>query len=260
MDNDSFIDITNNDKKNKIIEVKSKKILVSLVNNEKNKNNNLKNNSKNTLVLLVNNGKLKITLSDYKFWLFSTNPYKYSNLDIYEQMSMDKELYKDFLEFACEYLNYETIYDILNNKTIPTNKCFKNLFVNKYIHDNNKVNNAKSLPDTIDLLIKFGYILTDDDIIYATIKGVILNDCIFTRRYVPSEKFYDACFSHKKLNKFSNPFIPKYNELCIYDIRKKMEECENRYKKIEKIKNERDTENKLKFEGFSESVYDFDIL
>jgi superfamily II DNA or RNA helicase len=73
---------------------------------------------------------------------------------------------------------------------------------------------------------------------------------------VPSEKFYDACFSHKKLNKFSNPFIPKYNELCIYDIRKKMEECENRYKKIEKLPGKGELFNHQEFAKLYMKNYD----
>jgi hypothetical protein len=216
----------------------------------------LKNNYKNTLIYLMNDKNLKLSLSEYKYWLFSMNPYKYSNLDIFEQMSMDNELNKTILEFTCEHLKYESICDILNQKIMPTNKCFKNLFSNK--------NNKNLLLDTMDLLIKFGYVLTDDDIVYATIKGVQLNDCIFTRKYIPSEKFYDACFSHRNSFPFSKPFIPNYNELCVVDINKKMMEREKRRIQIENITKEKEMKKTLNIksgkEEKTEEILDFDIM
>jgi HMG (high mobility group) box len=152
------------------------------------------------------------------------------------------------LENACQYTkNINIISFILNNKVSISKECINLLFSNAYQrHDKkyNELNNhtfkekmENNFQKIIDLFVKFGYKLSDDDIILATKEGIILNDSIYTRNFVPTDEFYKLC--NKK-------FKPIYNETIEKNIDKKIEDFDKIRKEEEKIQIAKNNEFYLK--------------
>lgn len=111
------------------------------------------------------------------------------------------KLSEHHLDLACLYKKKEIVQIILNQKIQPTAKCYQSLF--------QKEINYKVTPDIIELLIIYGYQLTDSDILVATKNRIILHDCPFTQEFVPTEEFYGLC---------DLKFRPGYNDNMYKDI------------------------------------------
>jgi hypothetical protein len=150
-----------------------------------------------TLLYLIGIGRVKISeMTEEDFDILIKNiPNKnlldtnYDILDI-EYILENIKLTSSHLEILTksrpEFMKY-----LLNYKIKPTQKCFTNL-----IDKNHDV-------DYIDQLVYFGYEITHDDIIYATSKGIVLHDSIYTKNFVPDESFYKFC---------DYDFMPMYND------------------------------------------------
>jgi hypothetical protein len=112
---------------------------------------------------------------------------------------IDREEYTNYhLQLACKYGLRESIILILNYGIIPTQKCYKSLFANTY----------NDVPYFVDLFCACGYKLLNDDILFATQHKIILNDCSLTRKFIPTNEFYELC----DIN-----FMPNYNNKMYKD-------------------------------------------
>jgi hypothetical protein len=117
---------------------------------------------------------------------------------------IENDMIKDMyicLEIACIYNNLKITTHILNNKVAPTKECYKLLVTN------NKEN--ESIKDIINLFIKFGYKLDNDDIMLATKYRINLDELNVIKNFVPTEEFYNLCDAN---------FMPQYNDNLYKDI------------------------------------------
>jgi hypothetical protein len=117
------------------------------------------------------------------------------------------------LYLACLNKRVNIIKIILEQKIIPTQRCFRAIF-EKY---NNNVcilgteyNNIKTI---IDNFIHYSYYLNNEDILFLTKKRFMINDSFITRNLkfndIEKEEFYSYC---------DIDFIPKYNDSLFNDI------------------------------------------
>lgn len=107
-----------------------------------------------------------------------------------------------FLVAACETKNYNIIKLFLDLKLIPNNECFNNVVAmnkpNKYCDHSRRIKNninKKQIADIVDLLVEYGYKITYDDIIFATINQIKLNNIEFYNIKL-DEKFLEVCAEH----------------------------------------------------------------
>jgi hypothetical protein len=107
------------------------------------------------------------------------------------------ELNDNLLEAACLYHDIEIAKLCLENKTLPKNEHYTKLF-------NDVKYNKEEIIKMTNLLIHYGYQLSDENIILATEKEIELEPSQYTKKFVPTEDFYKKC----KKN-----FIPKYENV-----------------------------------------------
>lgn len=103
----------------------------------------------------------------------------------------------EWLKIACEYTNTEIIFNIMNQKINPNNDCFNLLLKNANINNTEKIS-------LIDIFIKYGYQITETDLLSAIEKHITLNNCEFTLNYNPTAAFFNKCKNAT--------FYPIYNE------------------------------------------------
>lgn len=148
---------------------------------------------------------------------------------ILHNMKLDETV----LHLICKYGNYHNICHVLNNKMIPSQKDYNNLFINKKIH-------GEELLKTIDMFINLGYKLKHEDIILATKNKIILHDSEFTKQFNPTKEFYALC---------NYLFKPIYNDTIKNNIDnecKNNRERESYMNKISKLQQKAENIKKLK--------------
>ncbi len=88
---------------------------------------------------------------------------------IEKYIHMGIQLETEYLEVACSIGTKDVILLLLDNKIIPTKRCFENI-VWSFKYDQVKVN------EYVKLLINFGYVLTEENLYYAAGVGLYI-DC-----------------------------------------------------------------------------------
>jgi hypothetical protein len=153
-------------------------------------------NTKECILYLFKNKKINPSIYHFEVWIMN-NGWRNDNVLFEEYFENLNFTHKD-LEISCSYGNTYIINYMLNNKLVPTNKCFELLLTNY---------NKSQIPYNIDLLINYGLCITDDDILLASKHKIQLNDSIFTRKFKPNEKFFSYC---------DKTFAPPYNDKCYH--------------------------------------------
>jgi hypothetical protein len=192
----------------------------------------------NIIISLIENHNFDLSSNQLENLLSKNNKITSEEIEsILHNMKLDEKV----LNIVCQYGYYDNICHVLNNKMKPTQENFISLFKNKHL-------NVKQtyLNNTIDMLIKFEYKLTNEDIIFASKNKIILNDSDFTKNFIPTEEFYDLCDEY---------FKPIYNDTIKNDINEEINKRKNIRHRAEKEKilqkeKERKDLNKSKLKGF----------
>ena len=89
-----------------------------------------------------------------------------------------------YLYTASLYQHANVIQYLLNEKIIPTKKCYRALILKKQM---------ANVSHIVDLFIDHGYNLSDSDIIFAAKHRITLSINYFTEQFVPTAEFYSYC-------------------------------------------------------------------
>ncbi len=122
---------------------------------------------------MVNEKKIVPTIQNYSAALDK-------NKNILEKYFSQNVMTEEYLDIACKNGDILDIAYILNNNIFPKNKHYIMIF------DNKKLNAAI----VIDLFVKFGYQISNDDIMMATKKKIKLYYPTFTKKFVSPDEFY----------------------------------------------------------------------
>ncbi len=120
----------------------------------------------------------------------------------------EEELY-----LACLNKRVNIIKMILEQKIIPTHRCFCAIL--EKINNNiaipfSELNNIKTI---VDHFIHYSYYLTNDDILLLTKKKIILNNSFFTKNLKFNDDEKEEFYSYCDLD-----FMPEYNDTLFNDI------------------------------------------
>jgi hypothetical protein len=119
-----------------------------------------------------------------------------NSVDLFNKLFDNMKFTIDHLNDACHYAP-DFIESILKKKIIPNEESYLKLITSKCFNQK-----------YIDLLVQYGYQLSDQDIIDATKCHIKLNDSKFTKKFIPTKEFYNAC---------TQSFMPKYNDKMYED-------------------------------------------
>lgn len=122
---------------------------------------------------------LNLNYNSYKSFV-SESRYKNDNEKIemyFENIIMTQQ----HLEYACLNNNKNMIVYILNNKVIPTKKCYEIITINTKCTSDEKVS-------IIDLFVQFGYQITNDDIILAKTHYLKLDESKYAKKFLPNKE------------------------------------------------------------------------
>lgn len=177
------------------------------------------------------------------------NVIEYINYDNFCEFFAKSKFDVDWLKLASYHCKVKIVNFLLNEKIHPTNECVELLLRNRilkeriiigYIDDDvyepcdddtniydindnidyreinnieneNKIKIKGKINYIINLFHAFGYVFTNNDIEYITEKRIIIQNDEITKNFVPTDKFFDACFLQLGRNK---GFYPIYNEQC----------------------------------------------
>jgi hypothetical protein len=109
------------------------------------------------------------------------------------------------LENALRVKNIEIIEFLLQNKIIPTKKCFSELF--------SSMTDSTKIPAIIDLLITGGYVITKEDVYLATEKHIIINN--FENLGIKLDNDYMYVCANASIYPYMNITGLKPNLLCL---------------------------------------------
>jgi hypothetical protein len=120
----------------------------------------------------------------------------------------EEELY-----LACLNKRVNIIKIILEQKIIPTHRCFCAIL--EKINNNIAISflELNNIKTTIDHFIHYSYYLTNDDILLLTKKKIIINNSFFTKNLKFNDDEKEEFYSYCDLD-----FMPEYNDTLFNDI------------------------------------------
>lgn len=196
-----------------------------------------------------------------------TRKHKFKLID---ELDFDFNIDETHLECAIKYNNLTAIECILNKKIIPTNKHFNMIIDIRNIPSNlrmcRKNKNQPIIFRAENAMLKYiiaaGYKITNDDILCATKKAILLDDDVIPEDYLPDKTIYKYCnkdfFPHyveKDKKKYDVKLLDLYlkKSLCLttIDIKKMISLIKNNKmiltkKQVEKINTIKDSSTKQK--------------
>lgn len=156
-------------------------------------------NSQKCFNILIENNKFKNEIEFFKIMQNKQNnkDENQDSQDFYANIFEGKKICEqnDLLQ-VCRHGDSKIVNFILNNKVVPTKECYGKALINKNINE---------IPSIVSLLIKYGYKISNDDIIYAAKYKTELYDCQYTRNFIPTLEYFSYC---------TNGFAPVYNDNC----------------------------------------------